>query len=398
MRRHWLGLTCAALAVFAIAETVLYMPLGMIHDTDIPFCILYVASLAAIRLWPSVGPWLVAGVWIGREYTQFIGPQSMFLGFALALALIGYRHPRLGALVAALAACSSSFIALMQGSYVPYVASSTMMYLVWYGSFVACGTLMHRMRQQERLRSQLVRDRLAFTTARELHDSTANTIAFTVAQLDRLRAGYAHSPDQSLRDGLDEALHYAEHALDQTRTLIGTLQRAADGSTATVQASGLEHEWLPQVAALVEHMDHHLNKLGFRGLSIIPDEPAAVMSAEHARMLISIMHELYGNILKHAQPDGWYVTTVGLNADHVTVSVTDIPAKSDTVERTDGHVHVHAAPSNTGTGLQRMRTMLRHHGGNVTVTQQDEEWTTTVTLPYICDDEITSPDETESQF
>ncbi len=430
LRHYWLPLMCTVLAVFAIMETLMYIPLGIIRNTDIPFCAVYVVSLAATVLWTSVGPWLVACVWIAREYTPFISPQSMFLGFALSLALIGYRHPHLGALVAALAACSSSFIALTQGSYLPYVASSTVMYLVWYGSFVIFGALLHRVRQQERIQSQMFRDRLTLATARELHDSTANDIAFTVAQLNQLRTRYNHCTDQSFCNDLNTALRHAERALNHTRMLIETLQKTADNSAALVYASGMDDQWFTKLTTLIQQWDHDLNGLGFRGLSVVPDESATAMSAEHTHILLSLTHELYGNILKHAQPNGWYVVTVGLNPHHVTIAVTDISneckagntqSKSNTQPKThhhaanihiydqvntppgvygDGHVdeqireHIDtyddgdSSSTRTGTGLRRLQHILRHHGGTITLVDHKAEWTTTATLPYICDNEL----------
>ena len=89
-----------------------------------------------------------------------------------------------------------------------------------------------------------------------------------------------------------------------------------------------------------------------------------------AESLTDIIDEIYGNILKHADPGNGYCVSLTDDGGRLVISVADSPAD---MPRHAGH---------KGTGITRCRRWAAQLRGTLDVSQDDHQWTMIITIPH----------------
>ena len=201
--------------------------------------------------------------------------------------------------------------------------------------------------------------------------------AGNIASGDRLDRGRARRN----KDGVP--LGVSKSVLDLSGGMSGGSEQAKQTEQTVVR-------WVRRIA---RNGDRRLAELGFNGRTIIStadvgpvvgiDETDADSGAaddygdytDYGGLLSGLLEELYGNIVKHADPAGGYVVTIRFGSDAVHVVCTDRPRVQESGERAD----IAAG----GTGLARYGTLLEERKGVLRITTQDAEWTLSVVVPYV---------------
>ena len=94
------------------------------------------------------------------------------------------------------------------------------------------------------------------------------------------------------------------------------------------------------------------------------------MGRQAAESLTGMIDEIYGNILKHADPGDGYCVSLTDDGGRLVISVADSPAD---MPRHDGH---------EGTGITRCRRWATQLRETLDVSQDDHQWTMTITIPH----------------
>jgi signal transduction histidine kinase len=191
--------------------------------------------------------------------------------------------------------------------------------------------------------------------ARELHDETLQSLA--ALRLGLAAARRAKDDPAAIDTLLAEAVQQLDGEIATLRALITELRPAA------LDELGLD----AAIAALAE-------RNGMMGLAVdadvAPDVAADLCDAESQIAIYRIIQEALSNARKHGDATR-AVASVGVDGDHITVTVRDDGDGFDPAIRT------------TGFGLVGMRERAELLGGTVTVDSADGQGTTvTVRLPH----------------
>jgi len=117
-----------------------------------------------------------------------------------------------------------------------------------------------------------------------------------------------------------------------------------------------------------ERMERRLTKLGCSGRTIVSGEGEVACDD----LIAGFVEELYGNIIKHADPEQGYFVTLGNPGKDIVISVCDAPINSRS-----------ESEEPTTIGLLRYQEILQAHGGSMTIRSANHLWTATVTIPLI---------------
>ncbi|KFI53956.1 hypothetical protein [Bifidobacterium biavatii] len=246
--------------------------------------------------------------------------------------------------------------------------------------------------------------------AQDIHDYVSNDLAYLILRFDK---DIADGRAPSLAE-LRELRDVASGALDRTHQVIGviegrdggdprassTVERLSDhGHAAATSASSHPSVINPsvdradcplaaQLRTIARSGDHRLAELGFDGQTIVSNANDA---AQPDDLFAGLLEELYGNIAKHADPDGGYVLTIGVGRDAVQIALVDTAlAKAEVGHHADGAARIGDGGrerQSLGTGLKRYQATIAERGGTMHVETgwqsdpQSGEWTLSATIP-----------------
>jgi PAS domain S-box-containing protein len=177
----------------------------------------------------------------------------------------------------------------------------------------------------------------------ELHDDAGQVLNVLKIRLNLVRAEASGDSHRIMRQGLDDALHLIDQALESIRRLAHGL-RPAGLDTAGLHPSleGYCHEFARQTGLPVTYRGEEI-----QGLADVANIA-----------LYRCLQETLTNVLKHAQANQVWVT-LERNAHHVTLTVRDDGQGFDAAESP-------RSPSR-GTGLQGLRERFELAGGDVAI-------------------------------
>ncbi|WP_241519528.1 histidine kinase [Bifidobacterium callitrichidarum] len=257
---------------------------------------------------------------------------------------------------------------------------ATLQNLAFYCFPLVTGLLLHMMRQRDHDSYLLRRQQEREDTARDLHDTISNDLAYLILRIDHAETnGMPNSEPEyrqqlrELRDAADRTMTHTheviesleEHVEQQPQSqpseprITSTLPLAPDADRAAVQQAELQ--------SLIDDEETKLESLGFTGDNLL-GELRRPLSFDVMRLLTGLLTELYANIAKHADPAEWYAVSIGFNAEETRISV------SDTIAEHDGKLGL-------GSGLDRYRTIIETTNGSFAIRTEQRHWQLDVCIP-----------------
>ena len=189
--------------------------------------------------------------------------------------------------------------------------------LAFYCCPLLTGLLLHVMRQRDHDSYLLRRQHERGETARSLHDTIGNDLAYLILRIDHAETEGMPADEHEYQQQLDELRDAASRAMGHTHEVIDSLenhpQRPSDpshegshGSKQPRTADSTEVDAAAQRAglqSLIDEEEARLEAPGFTGDNLLA-EPHRPLTPETMRLLAGLLSnllaELYANIAKHA--------------------------------------------------------------------------------------------------
>lgn len=309
----------------------------------------------ALLLLNGIGEYALPGY---SQYTSYF----MFL----AVVLISYRTSnRIGTLLwVVLATYTCLETVLRPGSFTGYGCFA---FCMLYVLAVVIGRYMaweqrrtERIRESIRIRSHLEQLEANQYLAVCLHDALSQELAL-ISMETQLHAVDKSVPDEERWRRVSD---YTQNALADLRGIITQLRDDGD-----FKKDGDEPE---NVVALLRREgaagDRLLHDHGFSGETVL--EPALnvdVRSSELDRLLSLICHEIYTNMLKHAETARPYHVSISLSSSHVCIRYANGIGEQ--------------AMAGGGNGLRSLQSLITSMGGDFSHDARDGEWNGAVKIP-----------------
>lgn len=253
--------------------------------------------------------------------------------------------------------------------------------LAFYCFPLLTGLLLHVMRQRDHDSYLLRRQHERGETARSLHDTIGNDLAYLILRIDHAETEGMPADEHEYQQQLDELRDAASRAMGHTHEVIDSLenhpQRPSDpshegshGSKQPRTADSTEVDAAAQRAGLQSLIDKEEARLE------APDSPATTCSPNHTgrsrrrpcdcwrACCRTWLAELYANIAKHAIRAEWYAICVTFDTDAIHVSA------SDTI-----------TPDDTRLGLDRYQTIIETHVGTFQTHTEQAHWQLEAGIP-----------------
>lgn len=191
--------------------------------------------------------------------------------------------------------------------------------LAFYCFPLLTGLLLHVMRQRDHDSYLLRRQHERGETARSLHDTIGNDLAYLILRIDHAETEGMPADEHEYQQQLDELRDAASRAMGHTHEVIDSLenhpQRPSDpshegshGSKQPRTADSTEVDAAAQRAglqSLIDEEEARLEAPGFTGDNLLA-EPHRPLTPETMRLLAGLLSnllaELYANIAKHTDP------------------------------------------------------------------------------------------------
>lgn len=344
---------------------------------------LVVFYLAALALLPvstvvsSAAMMLIYSIAIFAPY--FSVNYIFYLGLWLALGLIAFdyqpKYTWAALLVVSLLFIGNNLIAF--NKEYPLFLSNTISMLMstsiaW---FIGLFLRLHKekdhlleVQHKQEIRAQQIREEEQhLALARNLHDAiTCDLSEIILISQNRSSSDVDHSqPDYSDIERL------GVHALTNIRMLIKTL----NGYTGEQQQAPFESSFRKTI---VQH-ENDLALQGFHGNITMHGTVFPHIGKNRAEEIVSLLNEIFANILRHASKASRYELIININDDLLTITQTN---STDTqAQRRMPH---------SGFGLQLHRKAVTSYGGTLQYSCEDGEWVLHVSLPLISDDRTTT--------
>lgn len=372
--RMLLGCSCLP----ALAETGYALANGNDSTGGLLITLTVVGASMLMAFTPRFGAWTLMILWAALQIgLPSMTPFSSLFAVMMAAMALSYLRTR-QALAAGLVAAISTTISLMmrpgdgQQMVILCVTVALLLIALWFGMSLRW--------REEREREQLERARLLrrlgnTRVAEELHHSVANDltgILLLTQQLHHDARQTAETSQQTAQDDrtIDLLEQTAQTSLAKVRHIIASLDE--DGSDVVQEpAQPLTASiTLNEISTLMAAQDRRLHAAGMDGMGMSNGERACAISPERKAMLLDMIHEMYGNALKHADSHGGYCIAVTLGAQMVTIAASNACRKGISE---DNLAH--------GTGLRRCREAAERCGGEFRNGIEDGGFSCLIKLP-----------------
>lgn len=212
-------------------------------------------------------------------------------------------------------------------------------------------------------------------TARHLHDTISNDLAYMILRIDQASRSDCPADREQYQRQLTDLRAIAETALDHTHQVIRQLERTdkPDDRSRIVKTNNDDktdrkiEQQRERLDGIIQSQRRRLGGLGFQGDDILGtfDHPLA---DDILDLLEGLLNELYANIAKHAAPHEWYAVTISFDRRHVIISASDV-LKDEAVRL------------GLGSGLKRYRTVIESMSGTFDITDDSGNWNANITIP-----------------
>lgn len=401
VRNAWLLFATLLVALQCSGELMrLIMVEGLSMVGALP-CLLFIAVTVLMAFRPAAGCLLTVACYVPLTLCGVSLPSGSLVSVLLAIGVGGYAFSRIG-LLQLTAVVSAWFVKaswpVSQGAGGTWATTNT--HPVSFGGVtiggpfplaalalgcLLAGVAVRWSHERGIAQAELDQRRQREHAARDIHDYVSNDLAYLVLWLNDAIADRRPPSVDELR----ELREVASGALAATHRVIGVMEgdapvRSSNGTSRrkTLQSVPDANSFVRRIRDLASDGDRRLAQMGFDGRTIVSVKDGDVAfddPYDDGGLVDGLLEELYGNILKHADPAGGYVMTVGIGSDVVRIVCTDTPLAHDDGQH--GRLR-HGASSQAlgGTGLNRYRELLHEHGGTLTVDVQGGEWTVSAVI------------------
>lgn len=326
------------------------------------------AMLGAAPVWAACLLFAVSGyalLWLFSPLT------TIMIAALTSIAVLSFVKPRLGA-ASALAALAALAANNMQNNLTSSnIVGMIIMCLCPLSLGFSLNLLFAQRQATATLRQRLDREH----TARHLHDTISNDLAYMILRIDQASRSDCPADREQYQRQLTDLRAIAETALDHTHQVIRQLERTdkPDDCSRIVKTNNDDktdrkiEQQRERLDGIIQSQRRRLGGLGFQGDDILGtfDHPLA---DDILDLLEGLLNELYANIAKHAAPHEWYAVTISFDRRHVIISASDV-LKDEAVRL------------GLGSGLKRYRTVIESMSGTFDITDDSDNWNANITIP-----------------
>lgn len=369
---------CIAFPLFLLYSLELIS--GYYHQFTVFSIVFICTELCSIVLFiqfPYTGSIIIIILWITAISIKPALPYSFVFAGLSATVILGYINIP-SAISILLPAAGILF-------FQPHTDKSA---LVMFGTtflalaIIGCVIRLHQ--DQKRAINQLTIHKWKEEIAEELHDIVCNDLTYAIHQIDLLKdenPSSQRTPEIAENTTLFDIRDSLVEALSCSRAAITTLRKDDDGCS----ASGIDAITI-DVIELLEQERTKLAKAGFDGIIAADGSDSLTTTPSRGIIIKQLIREIFGNILKHADPSRGYVITAHISTNALHISASDTPLlKNSTSTHTSKHPQANAANDQfgNGTGIRSYQTRLAALGGELSISASDDQWTLEVSVPLL---------------
>ncbi|PLS26427.1 histidine kinase [Bifidobacterium parmae] len=257
---------------------------------------------------------------------------------------------------------------------------ATMQNLTFYCFPLLTGLSLHMIRQRDHDSYRLNRQREREDTARSLHDTISNDLAYLILRIDHAETRGMPADEREYRRQLRELRAAANRAMTHTHAVIESLEEREsqypqsgmsekrNGMPAPISSDDAVALQQAELQSLIDDEEAKLESLGFTGDNLL-GRLRHPFSSDMMGLLTDLLTELYANIAKHADAAEWYAVSISFDLnDGIHVSVSDAIAEHD-------------EKLGLGSGLDRYRTIIETTGGTFETHAQAGHWQLDAVIP-----------------
>lgn len=262
--------------------------------------------------------------------------------------------------------------------------SALVMFSTTFLALAIIGRVIRLHQDQKRAINQLAIHKWKEEIAEELHDIVCNDLTYAIHQIDLLKIEKTNSqgnPEIAENTALLDIRDSLVEALRCSRTAITTLRKDDDGCS----ASEIDIVTI-NLTELLEQERMKLAKAGFEGIIAADGSDNLATTPSRSIIIKQLIREIFGNILKHADPSRGYVITAHANANTLHISASDTPLfKNSTSTHASKPPQVNTINEQfgNGTGIRSYQTRLATLGGELSISASDDQWTLEAAIPLI---------------
>lgn len=365
---------CIAFPLFLLYSLELIS--GYYHQFTVFSIIFICAELCSIVLFiqfPYTGSIIIIILWITAVSIKPVLPYSFVFAGLSATVILGYINIP-SAISILLFATSILFFQPHTDKSALVMFDTTFLTL----AIIGCAIRLHQ--NQKRAINQLTIHKWKEEIAEELHDIVCNDLTYAIHQINLLKNENPNSqrnPEIAENMALLDIRDSLIEALSCSRTAITTL-RKDDGSCST---SEIDITTI-NIIELLEQERMKLAKAGFDGIIAADGSDNLTTTPGKSIIIKQLIKEIFGNILKHADPSHGYVITAYVNASTLHISASDTPLLKNSTSK---HPQDNATNNQfgNGTGIHSYQTRLAALGGELSISASDDQWTLEAAIPLM---------------
>ena len=339
-------------------------------------------------------------------------PDASIAPLLAAVLLVSYEHTALGV---AIAVCVT-LVAGFWGRYVttvytweltqPSIALLLGLATLCCALVSLCWKLLGERRRRQFDELLFAQHHANESIANQLHNSICNDLVYVLFMAEQGATPKTTDEDPPSKTAeMDEIRNVATQALVKTRRIITMLEEPYQSTRwrNTLSATGTVNEanskidtYYDQLVMLIEQYDHRLETLNCTGATLmtIIREQFSTIPIVVAQCLVECVDELYGNIIKYADPNGGYCVSMVMMDDGLQIeTVNRIRADKqvpDGSQQSAGHP---VGSANSGTaiasiavsadsGTRRIQERLQTVNGTLTTECTNlGQYVVTMTIP-----------------
>ncbi|NMM97506.1 histidine kinase [Bifidobacterium olomucense] len=358
------------LAAAILIEMGVYSSQNLLSWSTVRISLIVAVLCAMLGIAPAWVSCLLFAV-SGYALLWLFSPLTTIMIAALtSIAVLSFTKPRLGASASLIAFAALTVNNTQNQLTASNIVGMTVMCLCPLSLGFGLNLLLAQRQATAALRRQLDRER----TARHLHDTISNDLAYMILRIDQASHDDPPADQNQYQLRLADLRAIAETALDHTHQVIRQLEHADESNdiahisqTNEDMAGRKAKQQRERLEDIIQTQQRRLKSLGFQGDGILGtfDHPLA---DDILDLLEGLLNELYANIAKHADPDAWYAVTISFDRQHVIISASDARNNNET-------------QIGLGSGLERYRTVIESISGTFTVTDNADGWNAEIAIP-----------------
>lgn len=376
LRASWMSLMIVAYTFVLSCQTVTMLLSDRVDYWAIVFCAAVFVSLVLCLAHPVIGGMALIAVWIPAFLMPVTLPDTVGMAVMIAIIILAHHGAMYGGVAVVLASGTKIAQSILQ-QYAPHnhdIATYAGM-IIPFVMVAGIGFAIHSYEDLSLLRFEEHRRRERLAVAQTLHDFTCNDITCLIMMIDSITARQSRFRNDTELHELAQMRALAVRAMEHTHAAVRELRVAADERTSQASSvndvcdrgTALRH-FVNEQQDLLTLMDRH-------GTVCIEGDASRLdhMNETRYNVIMPLLRELCGNILKHAEPKAGYSLIVGIGKTALTIWAADrsLSGKRNLPESVI-----------SGTGMAHYQQVIENMGGSFSITDDGREWSFRASIPY----------------